>query len=171
MLFLEENSLRKENKMALSKEITDSRGVRCTYHRIAAFSFDAGKLYIKIASYVSEMQREQEKTVISENQAFLDFQAETVAQQELLDQKSRLLASMPVSSDPERIILESEVIELSAQYNDRLNGAQPQFTEPEDRSYSSRTIELSFDPTQILSLESLYEQLLETELFNGATSV
>ena len=157
--------------MALQKQVIDSKGVTSNYHRISSFKLESSKLYVTVASYVSEAQRTIEKEILDSNQAYEDFQVETNRLQAELDEKSRLLATMPPSSDPVRAELEAEVVMLSEQYNARLANEQPEQRQPEDKFYTDKTFEFPFDVEQAISLSSLYDRLLNTETFEDAQIV
>lgn len=155
--------------MALKKPITDIKGVKTRYHKVAGFEYKDGKLVVKVRHYVNQVTRDAEKNAIENNKAFYEYVQNTQEVQNQLDQKSAQLALMTDDTD-ERKALETEVIALTEAYNRRVVGEdRPELQDATDRYYSEDEQEVAF--TDPLSLESLYGLLTQTDKYKDAESV
>lgn len=156
--------------MALKKDITDIKGVKVRYHKLASFELKDGALVVKVRGYVNQATRDSERDARTGNELYFAYNQETEAMQADLDEKSAALASMPDDESPERAALKAEVVELTDKYNDRItNGTRPEWQNPVDRYYNETEVQLPF--IEPLTFESMYKLLAAEDAYLGAESI
>lgn len=146
--------------MALIKDITDSKGIKTSYHKIQSFTYEDGKLVVRVASYASKGMREAEQAVEEQIQDYNDYEKETDVTRTELDK----LVSKQIEG--KKVDVE-EVKRLTGIVNERSFAEErPQLVEPIQTSYDIAEVELEyFEP---LTLEAIYTKLSEIERYSGS---
>lgn len=152
--------------MALKIDITDDKGVKTRYHKIKSFTYEDGKITVKLASYVNQSTRDAEKNAVDGNALASQFDATTEQIRNELDQLSSQLS--PNGEGDKDVI--ARIKELSEEVNTRVaDPNRPRYTQVVDRFYDEAEVELAyFEP---LTLEGIYAKLSTEGRYTGAESI
>jgi hypothetical protein len=136
--------------MALQETITDERGAKTTYHRIAraVLDFDEKKAIVLVRSYASEKVRETEKGNSATKAKYHTLMAELDA-----------LVAEPTNDNKKRRI------ELTNEVN-----ALPAISNVEDYHLAESTHAVEIDPNKF-TLKDIYAELKNTAYANAKNIV